>query len=227
MLLKSIICEKNSTAPGLAESPTQLYTGRDPLFPSQRIPKGDVDVAAIVWSLPPQTTTRQRSLSLISYLQQTPVHSPTTNSTLLKQNKLRSRKKNRKNAARHLSAESTSGKGITPGEGWTVLGHPAGFCDGTSNAECHREPFSTCLMSGHNDARGILKGDGLSGWLVFDLKDVKEGIFMARVESWHQYNSNPRTENWEAVNNGRDDSRRRLKAKPPPLPDDFVFEGTM
>jgi hypothetical protein len=29
-----------------------------------------------------------------------------------------------------------------------------------------------------------MKGDGLSGWLVLSLKDVKEGIFMARMESW-------------------------------------------
>ena len=82
-------------------------------------------------------------------------------------------------------------------------------------------------MSGHNDGRGTIKGDGLSGWLVLQLKDVTEGIFMARMESYHQYKSNARTESWEVVNNGREDGRRRkLKAPPPPLLDTWVFEGT-
>ena len=45
-------------------------------------------------------------------------------------------------------------------------------------------------MSGHNDGGGVLIGDALSVWLVLLLKDVTEGIFMARIETWHDYYSN-------------------------------------
>ena len=80
-------------------------------------------------------------------------------------------------------------------------------------------------MSGHSDSRGEMVGDALSGWLTFKLKDVSQGIFAGRIQYWQQHNSNSKTEGWEAVNNGREDSRRGLKAPPPPLPDDFKFEG--
>jgi hypothetical protein len=105
-----------------------------------------------------------------------------------------------------------------------VIGHPPGFCDGTSNGVCGRGPSSECLMSGHMDSRGMLVGDALSGWITFQLNDVSAGIFAARIQYWQEHNSNLRTEGWNAVNNGRDDGRR-LKAPPPPLPDDFSFEG--
>lgn len=101
---------------------------------------------------------------------------------------------------------------------------PAGYCDGTSNHECKREPSSICLMTGHNDSRGQMVGDGLSGWLTFQLKDFSQGIFAGRIQYWHAHNSNKRTEGWDAINNGRQDVRR-LKAPPPPLPDDMIVEG--
>ena len=40
-----------------------------------------------------------------------------------------------------------------------------------------------CLMSGHNDVRGTMKVDALSGWLVLQLGDVTKGLFMAWVVS--------------------------------------------
>lgn len=101
---------------------------------------------------------------------------------------------------------------------------PAGYCDGTSNHECKREPSSICLMTGHNDSRGQMVGDGLSGWLTFQLKDFSKGIFAGRIEYWHAHNSNKRTEGWETINDGRQDVRR-LKAPPPPLPDNMIVEG--
>ena len=106
------------------------------------------------------------------------------------------------------------------------MGHPAGFCDGTLNQVCHREVSSECQMSGHADSRGSLIGDGLSGWVTFQLKGVRHGIFAGRIETWIPHNSNKRTEGWEAVNNGREDRRRELKAPPPPLPEDMKVEGT-
>lgn len=106
-----------------------------------------------------------------------------------------------------------------------VGNYASGFCDGTSNQLCRRDSSNDCLMSGHSDSRGTMVGDALSGWLTFKLKDVSQGIFAGRIEYWHQHNSNSKTEGWEAVNNGREDSRRDLKAPPPPLPDDFNFQG--
>mmetsp|Transcript_17558 Transcript_17558/g.30938 ORF Transcript_17558/g.30938 Transcript_17558/m.30938 type:complete len:174 (+) Transcript_17558:2723-3244(+) len=100
--------------------------------------------------------------------------------------------------------------------------------DGTRNSVCYREKTSHCQLSQHNDGRGVMKGDGLSGWLVLDLKDVTEGIFMARMEDYHQHKSNLRTEGWETVNNSTkedgDGRRRKLKAPPPPHPPTWVFE---
>jgi hypothetical protein len=66
-------------------------------------------------------------------------------------------------------------------EGWSVNGHPSGFCDGTSNSVCGRQKSSNCLMSGHNDGRGAMEVDALSGWQVLQLADVTEGLFMAWV----------------------------------------------
>jgi hypothetical protein len=102
-----------------------------------------------------------------------------------------------------------------------------GYCDGTSNQLCRRQPANDCIMGGHSDSRGEMVGDALSGWLTFQLKGVSQGIFAARIQYWHEYNSNKHTEGWDAVNNGRDDTRRILKPSPPPLPDDFKFEGEL
>ena len=150
----------NGYVPGIIDLEEQWYVGRDPMIPSQRVPMGEVDVATIARSLPPRSESRRRSLSLFSSIQ----------SQDLTVHQLR----------RNLDEVK-----IIPGEGWASHGHPAGFCDGTSNAVCYREKGAKsnhCLMSGHNDARGVMKGDGLSGWLVLQLKDVTEGIFMARME---------------------------------------------
>ena len=59
--------------------------------------------------------------------------------------------------------------------------------------------------------------------MVFELKNIKEGIFIARTELWHEHNSNPITVSWTSENNGRDDGRQ-LKKAPPPLPDDYAIE---
>ncbi|KAL3793748.1 hypothetical protein HJC23_013310 [Cyclotella cryptica] len=185
------------------ETPPQLYDRRDPHFPTQRIPKGEVDVAAIARSIPASTNNDRWLMAPLHHLENT-----NSNSHHNKLNK----------HLRRLTSE------IIPGEGWTVIGHPPGFCDGTSNGVCGRVPSSECIMSGHMDSRGMLVGDALSGWVTFQLTDVSAGIFAARIQYWQEHNSNIRTEGWNAVNNGRDDGRRQLKAPPPPLPDDFSFE---
>jgi len=202
----------NGYVPGLFENPVNLYNGRDPHFPSQKIPDGEVDVATIARSIAPQSTHR-RVLAEFHAEYSSRLENTRQQTTKYPQNQTKQLR------SRDLSGDST----VVPGEGWTVLNHPSGFCDGTSNAECKRQEGDGCLMGGHNDSRSVLKGDGLSGWLVFDLKDVKEGLFMARTEIWHAHNSNPRTEGWTSENNVKE-GRRGLKAPPPPLPDDFTIE---
>lgn len=203
--------------PGILGVQEQAYPGRDPLMPSQRVPKGEVDVATIARSLPPQKSSQRRSLFSMAHQRHRYAkhHASNTSSTLTQQKRIQPLRAY--NHGRHLDGESK----IIPGEGWATEGHPAGYCDGTSNAICYREKTSHCLMSSHNDARGHMKGDALSGWLVLQLKDVTSGLFMARMEPYHQYKTNKRTDGWTEVNNGRKDDRRRgrrkLKAPPPPL----------
>jgi hypothetical protein len=154
------------------------YRGRDPRIPSQRVPMGEVDVAQIARSLPPRISSKGGRRTLSS--SKRPRRRRRTggdrdgNATLLR--------RQRTADFRFLDSVPPPGK-IVPGEGWSVNGHPSGFCDGTSNSVCGREKSSNCLMSGHNDGRGTMEVDALSGWLVLQLKDVTEGLFMARVVS--------------------------------------------
>ncbi|KAL9186839.1 hypothetical protein ACHAXT_010559 [Thalassiosira profunda] len=195
----------NGYTPAHLNDGEQLYPGRDPHVPSQRVPKGEVDVATIARSLPPRSKKKRRRLLAEERRQSAIAHSPVGDQYAV---------------GRERRVEESK---ITPGQGWASENHPAGFCDGTSNAICYREKTNHCVLSGHNDARGVMKGDALSGWLVLNFKDMKEGIVMARMEPWHKHNSNARTEGWTAVNNGEDEGRRMLKGGQP-LHESFTFE---
>ncbi len=46
---------------------------------------------------------------------------------------------------------------------------------------CKRAATNDCLLYGHNDGRGLLQGDGLSGWLVFTLPELKEGLVFIKA----------------------------------------------
>jgi hypothetical protein len=48
--------------------------------------------------------------------------------------------------------------------------------------DCKRSKNRNCLLSGQNDARGSITGDGLSGWLVITVPDVKEGLIFAKLQ---------------------------------------------
>jgi hypothetical protein len=49
----------------------------------------------------------------------------------------------------------------------------AGFCDGSVDSWCRRDPGSDCLMYGHNDGRNGLVMNSAAGWMVLNLPDVK------------------------------------------------------
>jgi hypothetical protein len=97
------------------------------------------------------------------------------------------------------------------------------------------------MLYGHNDHRGGLIFDALSGWLILKLEQVKHGLITLKIEDWH-WDKNPSTENWFCENNDcptrslrgiedaaareRDfpDRRRRTKAKVPDYCNAFEFE---
>jgi len=87
------------------------------------------------------------------------------------------------------------------GKGWSLKTNAAADnCDGSYDSFCNRPSTSNCLLYGHNDGRGQLVGDGLSGWLLMTLKNVREGFIMVLV-SPHAAYSNTKTNGWKCENN--------------------------
>mmetsp|Transcript_27767 Transcript_27767/g.65251 ORF Transcript_27767/g.65251 Transcript_27767/m.65251 type:complete len:895 (-) Transcript_27767:3416-6100(-) len=95
---------------------------------------------------------------------------------------------------------------ITPGKGWEVWEEPPGFCDGTYNATCGRWTGDDCFLNGHHDARAAVIGNEFSGWLVMSLKDLKEGIIILKLHTWHTEEESTLTKGWTSVEN----QQRRL-----------------
>lgn len=95
---------------------------------------------------------------------------------------------------------------IVPGRGWHATNLAQHFCDGSYSSECGRNKGNTCLQYGSNDGRGSYQGDGLSGWLVMTVPNVKEGLILLRMEWWIGAKSNPRTQGWTEVNGGQTDA---------------------
>lgn len=140
-------------------------------------------------------------------------------------------RKSQKNAAKQVSLEEQQnhqsqqqhrGLGeITPGKGWELVGEPEGYCDGSYYAQCNRDTNNDCVLHGHHDARAALIGNALSGWLVFTVPAVKEGIIMIKVHSWSKSEENTITADWSTENN----ERRRLDKDPAAgYPDNFKME---
>ena len=97
---------------------------------------------------------------------------------------------------------------IIPGKGWEVWGEPPGLCDGTYNNTCGRWTKDECAMIGHHDGRGAVIGNEYSGWLVMTLKDLKEGVIILKLHTWHTEDESTVTKGWKSVDNAR--GRRRL-----------------
>lgn len=89
--------------------------------------------------------------------------------------------------------------GLEPGKGWGLdsMSNPS-VCDGTWNSFCGRSS-SNCMANGHNDNRGGLAFDGFSGWMMFDLENMKHGLIVVRMEDWRGPPSE--TKDWKCVNN--------------------------
>lgn len=98
---------------------------------------------------------------------------------------------------------------IVPGKGWILLAEPPGICDGTYDSICGRAKWTECPAIGHHDGRGILQGDEYSGWIVFTLPRVKEGLILLKVITYVDPKANWKTKGWTSVNNEKRDRRLR------------------
>lgn len=81
------------------------------------------------------------------------------------------------------------------------------MCNGTYDSFCGRDEKNQCLLYAHNDHRGGLTFDSLSGWGVFELKGLKHGQVFVKMDSWRRLGDNPSTDGWTEVNNGWDGHR--------------------
>lgn len=59
------------------------------------------------------------------------------------------------------------------------------YCDGTVDSTCDRSRGNSCLLSGHNDNRNGIMYHAYSGWLFFNIPDLKYGYISAKIETWH------------------------------------------
>ena len=156
-----------------------LYDGPDVRVPDFDLPEGAIDVLAIV--------ENRRRLKDIVAESNFHVESVKVNQRPMPVSTQRTRRLD----------------DIVPGKGWQVFGEPQGICDGSYEAFCGRSTDNECILSGHHDGRGAVIGNEYAGWLVLQLKDVKEGIIVVKLHTWHFDSENTRTAGWEAVNNER------------------------
>ena len=105
-------------------------------------------------------------------------------------------------ASRRLSTELRIADEIVPGKGY-MFSTNAGYCDGSYNTICHRNPTEGCLLYGHHDGRGHLKFNELSGWVVLQVPKVKHGLIAVKIETWHFADEISITKSWTTVNNER------------------------
>jgi hypothetical protein len=89
------------------------------------------------------------------------------------------------------------------------------FCDGTVDSWCSRGKHETCLLKGANDGRHGLLFDGYSGWVVLNIPDVKNGLIMVKVETWHPGGAVAKTKGWNSINNEEEKAQRKLASSQP------------
>jgi hypothetical protein len=99
--------------------------------------------------------------------------------------------------------EDDNGEEIVPGLGWGVNAKvSADLCNGTYDSFCGRSEDNLCLLYGHNDHRGGMTFDSLSGWGIFTLRNLKHGMIFFKMDSWRGADHNPVTEGWAEENGG-------------------------
>lgn len=151
----------------------------------QLIPKGEVDVRAIVGAGGFDDEAHRRPSSEVP--EPTPGVVPDT-----------------RRGRTNLRSLGPTGK-IIPGKGWELQPSvPAGYCDGSTDYHsCKRDATNECLAYDHHDTRTGVFGDSMSGWIVFDIDNVVEGFVVVKFETWHKGKEVQRTRNWKTVNGER------------------------
>ena len=91
---------------------------------------------------------------------------------------------------------------IVPGLGIQVKWGRPGVCDGSTHGWCDKISETNCLYAGAQDNRGMICFNPLSGWVVFDVKNVKRGFIGSRMEAWQGAQTVDITNGWQEVNNG-------------------------
>jgi len=178
----------------LPEVSKPIYEGDDVPNPAFKVPDGEIDVISIVSAV----KQRDEGRKLYSQSRQPPRGAAGDF-------ELHAIKPDRFTNGRRVEDS------IIPGRGWSIKDqlHASDFCDGSINSTaCGRVSSTDCLLSGHNDGRAGILGDGLSGWFVVEFKDLKEGLIILGMDFWH--GDNPRTAGWTEVNDGK---RRNLKGR--------------
>jgi hypothetical protein len=167
--------------------PKKVYDGIDVLPPFWKIPEGDVDVHAIALVstyAPPELdqtwvdndgedveeaeasrrSLRRAATDIIDFAASDDSYKKSGTAF--------------RGDSRHVEISDD----VIPGLGWSLDSKSTGYCDGSPmSADCKRTDHD-CLLYGHNDARNVLSGDGLSGWLVIDVPDVKKGLIFAKIQ---------------------------------------------
>lgn len=180
-----------------------LYEGPDAHNPCMDVPEGSIDVFNVV--------TGRRQLNEDDF--------PLPRRHLDAKETDVSHSDPQRSSNRHLEED------IVPGKGWEVWEEPQGICDGTYNVTCDRYTKSECVLLGHHDFRGAVIGNEFSGWLVMTLKDLKEGIIVVKLHTWHTEEESTMTVGWTSVDNTR--QRRRLGESWIQLGEDFDPAVTM
>lgn len=67
------------------------------------------------------------------------------------------------------------------------------------------------LIAVFDGRRGAIVGNEYSGWLVMKVPNVKEGIIVIKIHTWHKEGESAITKDWTTVNNER--VRRRTQTK--------------
>lgn len=195
---------------GLRVEPN-LYDPPEVFIPSLHVPEGAFEYLAVVENGVEFTANSISRIHLADEMRQW-----MNNETLVTSNQ---------------ETEFVPGKGIL-----TDFCAAPNLLDGSYDSFSRRKD-SNCLFYNANDNRGGLKFDGLSGWIILNLEEMKNGIASLKIETWHAKNGNVATNGWECENgsteckerslresNRSSTSQRQLKKGPPPYCDDFRFE---
>lgn len=75
------------------------------------------------------------------------------------------------------------------------------MCDGEYDSWCNRDDENGCLLYAQNDGRRQLVFDSLSGWGIFEIPNVRQGLIIIKFHDWLQENTNAATDGWTTVNN--------------------------